>query len=713
MQKENTASGTNLWIKKPLDKEAVKDIAQRYDISLLHAAILLRREIKEPQDLIFFLENSPVFLHNPFLFLEMTPAVERIFSAIKEQEKIAIFGDRDADGICSSVLLLEYFHNHQANIIFAVPIQDEPYGLTVEKVNEFEQQDVSLIICVDNGSSAYEALDAAYKKNIDVIIFDHHTVENRPQHALCFINPQIESAYPNKSLSASALVLKVLFALDFAKSEHFNSVICLLWVYQNEEGIMVETNLVMNLLCQQKQTFLLRENSPDNERFLQVIQGYPLYTFNALEAINLLSSFFSADVYIHDLTLNLCGPLHRLRESTLESLEQNSSIRRFYPKASHTDILLYLYQLTIIYNHKILPHYWQGFDLAGIGLIADMMPMRDENRIIAKMSLKALQNPKKSALVTLFNYLNLLGQKIDVKTISWRIAPLLNASGRMGEADKAVEMLSAQQYSRQEELVQHIGHLNEQRKELTKLWFNKLYSIAQKSYQESGGNYIFIYDPDLPAGQTGLLAGKFGKIFPHSLTLVATNRTQEGQICGSLRTNINNTLLPFLNSCDHLFDSHGGHLYAGGFSAPIDVLEDLQKAIADFFADHQRPSHPILSEEPIFFDAELPIENFPLEIFELVDRLAPYGEKFGPLTFLTREIPIIKIQLIGKLEEHLRIGLKIGKYTYSALWWNHAAAADSIRIGDKIDLLYQVENQKNSHEKILQIIHMHRSDCSV
>ncbi len=712
MQKENTTSETNLWIKKPLDKEAVKDIAQRYDISLLHAAILLRREIKEPQELIFFLENSPVFLHNPFLFLEMTPAVERIFSAMEEQEKIAIFGDRDADGICSSVLFLEYFHSHQANVIFAVPIKDEPYGLTAEKVDEFKQQGVTLIICVDNGSSAYEALDAAYEKNIDVIIFDHHAVENRPKHALCFINPQTENTYPNKGLSASALVLKALFALDFAKSEHFNSVICLLCVRQNEEGIMVEANLVMNLLCRQKQTFLLRENSPDNERFLQVIQGYPLYTFNALEAINLLSSFFSADVYIHDLALNLCGPLQRLRESTLESLEQNSSIRRFYPKASHTDILLYLYQLTIIYNQKILPHYWQGFDLAGIGLIADMMPMRDENRIIAKMSLKALQNPKKSALVTLFNHLNLLGQNIDVKTISWRIAPLLNASGRMGEADKAVEMLGAQQYSRQEELVQHIGRLNEQRKELTELWFNKLYPIAQKSYQESGGNYVFMYDADLPAGQTGLLAGRFGKIFPHSLILVAANRTQE-QISGSLRTDIDNTLLPFLNSYDHLFDSHGGHLYAGGFSAPIDVLEDLQKAIANFFADHQRPSHPILSEEPILFDAELPIENFPLEIFELIDRLAPYGENFKPLTFLTREIPIIKIQLIGKSEEHLRLGLKIGEHTYSALWWNHAAAADSIRIGDKIDLLYQVENQKNSQEKIFQIIRMRRSDCSV
>ncbi len=712
MQKENTNTETNLWIKKPLDKEAVKNLAQRYDISLLHAAILLRRDIKDAQDLLFFLENNPIFLHNPFLFSEMPAAIERIFSAIEEKEKIAIFGDRDADGICSTVLLLEYLQNWQADVTFAVPVKDEPYGLTAEKVQEFKQQGVTLIICVDNGSSAYEALQKAQEEYIDVIIFDHHSVDQRPDHALCFINPHTESAYPNKGLSASALVLKALFALDFAKSEHFNNVICLLSVQQMQEGILVETNLVMNLISVQKQSFLLKENSPEGERFLQVVQGYALYTFNAGPAISLLSNFFCADVYIHDLAEHLCGPLERLRESTLESLEQNSSIRRFYPHMSTTDILLYLYQLTIIYNQKILPHYWQGFALAGIGLIADMMPMRDENRIIAKMSLKALQNPKKSSLVTLFNHLNLLGQNIDLKTISWRIAPLLNASGRMGEADKAVQMLIAQQYSQQEELIQYIGSLNEKRKELTELWFNKIYSIAQKSYQDSQTNYIFVYDSQLPVGLTGLLAGRLGKIFPHCLIIIAANRTQE-QISASLRTDIDDILLQFLHTYHDLFDSYGGHIYAGGFSASIASLEKIQQAISLFFSQHQNPIGPFLSEEPILFDAELPCENFPLEIFDLIESLSPYGENFKPLIFLTREIPIIKIQLVGKSEEHLRLGLKIGEHTYSALWWNHAAAAESIRIGDKIDLLYHIENQKNCQDKIFQILRMRLSESSI
>lgn len=696
------------WIKKPLDRDLLKGTASRYGISLLKAAILLRRGIHTPQEMLYFLESSPVFLHNPFLFTEMIPAIERILNAIEEEENIMIFGDSDADGICSTALFLHYFQNHQIPVSFSVPLKDDHYGLSVEKIKDFQQQGITLIICVDNGSSADEAITAAYQAGIDVLVFDHHTVDTRPQHAFTFINPQYEDQYPNKGLSASALVLKAIFALDFAQTEQFSRGICLLHVQKTELGLLVQTTVIVNLIAGQKQIFHLQENSADNERFLDMIQGFPLYTFHAAPQKELLADFFSADVYIHDLAENLPPSMSRLQGASLEDLQSNSTITRFLPKMTPLDVLVYLYQLSIIYSKELLPNFWQSFDLATIGLITDMMPMVDENRIIAKIGLKSLYNPNKTALVTLFNYLNLLGQSIDTKTIGWRIGPLINASGRMGQADKAVELLVCPDYNQQERLVQQLASLNDERKNLTEIWFNKSYAMAQQTYENSNKNFVLVYHEDLPPGLTGLLAGRFNKIFSGCLIVVAGKRTED-QMSGSLRTDLENTTLNFMRRNEHLFSNYGGHNYAGGFSADLDKLQAIEQALISFF--EEKTTIKSLKEESLSLDAELPAENFPQEIFEIVEQLAPYGEGFKPLTFFTKDMSIQKIQLIGKNEQHLKLILTTGIHLYQAIWWNQAEMAEKLHPGDKIDLWYQIENQRNSSEKIFQILDVRVATC--
>lgn len=708
MQKEPNKLENKTWMKKPLDNANVREAAARYNISLLKATILLRRGVDLPEDMLYFLENSPVFLYNPFLFTEMTSAVERIINAIEEKENIMIFGDRDADGICSTALMVRYFQHQGIPVSFDVPVKDDPYGLSEEKVAVFQEQGITLIICVDNGSSAHEAIHAAYQAGIDVIVLDHHAVQARPEHTFAFINPQWEEQYKHKDLSASAVVLKTLFALDFARTEHFSRGICLIHVTETEEELLVETTLIVNMLAGGTQTFHLQQNSPDCERFLQRVQGFPLYTLQADKQAALLSAFFSADVFIHDIASSLPPSLARFGETSLESLRQSSSLARFFQDMSCMDVLVYIYQLSIIYNQDLLPNFWTGLDLAAIGLVTDMMPMRGENRIITKMGVKALQNPNKTAMVTLLNHLNLLGEEMNTKTIGWRIGPLINASGRMGQANKAVELFITEEYSQQETLVEELGSMNKERKNLSEIWFTKSYNLAQKSYEKSGKRFIFVYHPDLPLGLTGLLAGRLSKIFPQSLVVVTAQRNPQ-QISGSLRTGMTNVLLEFLRINNELFENHGGHQFAGGFSAEIDSLTKIEPALSLFFSKH---SGLVPNEEPIiYFDAELPGENFPMEVFDIVEQLAPYGEQFKPLVFFTKNISVSKIQLIGKGEQHLRMAVNIGPHVYQALWWNHAEVAETLQIGDKIDLLYHIESQKNFTEKVLHIIDMRVNSC--
>ncbi len=96
-----------LWEKKEIAREVVREIHERFSCDTLTASILARRSITSGSDILFFMENDPRYLHNPFLFASMEDAVDRIYDAKDEGEKVLIFGDRDADGITSTTLLYQ------------------------------------------------------------------------------------------------------------------------------------------------------------------------------------------------------------------------------------------------------------------------------------------------------------------------------------------------------------------------------------------------------------------------------------------------------------------------------------------------------------------------------------------------------------------------------------------------------------------------------
>src|SRR6056297_317280 len=95
------------WQKSDINKETVRMLSERFNLDLLTAAVMVRRGVTEPKDLKYYLESDLLFTHNPFLFHEMEDAVDRILQAVHEGEKVKIFGDRDVDGITSTVLLKE------------------------------------------------------------------------------------------------------------------------------------------------------------------------------------------------------------------------------------------------------------------------------------------------------------------------------------------------------------------------------------------------------------------------------------------------------------------------------------------------------------------------------------------------------------------------------------------------------------------------------
>jgi len=156
------------------------------------------------------LEND---LYNPFLLNDMKKAVIRIIKAIKNREKILIFGDYDVDGITATSILYLGLKKFKANVTFRLPLREEGYGLSGKAMKEV-QEDTSLVITVDNGTSSHEAMEIAKNKGIDVIVTDHHEILGPYPNCYAFISPQRhDSTYPFKSLCGAGVALKVVQAL--------------------------------------------------------------------------------------------------------------------------------------------------------------------------------------------------------------------------------------------------------------------------------------------------------------------------------------------------------------------------------------------------------------------------------------------------------------------------------------------------------------------
>ena len=146
-----------------------------------------------PEDMLFYLEDDTRFLRNPFLFSQMEDAVDRILLAVDEEEKVLVFGDRDADGVSATTLMIEALAGLGLEARYRLPDEDEKYGLSRAAIDEFAADYGSLIITVDCGISNHAEVEYAREKGIDVIIVDHHVLQaDAPPQALAVIDPKLD-----------------------------------------------------------------------------------------------------------------------------------------------------------------------------------------------------------------------------------------------------------------------------------------------------------------------------------------------------------------------------------------------------------------------------------------------------------------------------------------------------------------------------------------
>ena len=204
------------WRLAVSDRAVVQQLSSSLEIHPIIAQLLVNREVLTIHDAQLFLNADLSSLYNPFLLTDMDRAIERIEKAKKLQERILIYGDYDVDGVTSSALLRRTLKRFGIAATNYIPHRmEEGYGLNLSIVEFAQSQNIHLIITVDCGINAFEAIEAITKGGIDVIVIDHHELDgDRIPNAVAVIDPKrSDCLYPFKNLSAVGLVAKLTQAL--------------------------------------------------------------------------------------------------------------------------------------------------------------------------------------------------------------------------------------------------------------------------------------------------------------------------------------------------------------------------------------------------------------------------------------------------------------------------------------------------------------------
>ncbi len=336
-------------------------------------------------------------------------------------------------------------------------------------------------------------------------------------------------------------------------------------------------------------------------------------------------------------------------------------------------------------------------DLVTIGTIADVMPLRDENHALVKFGLKVLSRTKKPGLIELKKVAGLNGKNITPISVGYFLAPRLNASGRLEEADTSVKLLIEQDKERASYLASYLNKLNQKRQYLQQNYIENAISKLpeQKDQLEK---VLIIHNNEWHAGLIGLISGKLKERFGRPVIAFTTD--EDGNLVGSARSidafHITNALTNF----NHLFLNYGGHHKAAGLTIPPQNFSTFKEAFTAY-ANQQLTEEDLIPVLTI--DSVVDIDQVHLNMAQTLQELGPFGEGNPEPIFVFLGVKIREMYLIGK-GKHLKMFIEKGNQSYECIWWNAAEYKDALKFGQPIDIAFKISINNWQGRNRLQLI---------
>ena len=337
-------------------------------------------------------------------------------------------------------------------------------------------------------------------------------------------------------------------------------------------------------------------------------------------------------------------------------------------------------------TRRILSRYG---DLVAIGTVADIMPVTGENRTLIAYGLHRAEQTKRPGLLALLCELELKGKRISADTISFSLAPRINAAGRVGQAGTALELFLTDDPLKARALAEQLSLLNAQRQ----IMENTITGQAAAALDPSDPALV-LWGDGWPSGVAGIAAARLAAKYDRPVFLICLD---EDTGKGSARSARGINLVEILSSQKALLSDYGGHAQAAGFSIPRNNIGAFKEAVLAACAEI-RPE-----ERALDIDASLLPEWVTLDGLRSLEGLSPFGKDFAGPVFCLEDAEITGVVGMGG-GKHMRVSLDCGGYFFGAVWFGQPPPLPDM--GKFVDIAFRPEiNRFRGQESVqLQII---------
>jgi single-stranded-DNA-specific exonuclease len=329
--------------------------------------------------------------------------------------------------------------------------------------------------------------------------------------------------------------------------------------------------------------------------------------------------------------------------------------------------------------------------LAALGTIADVVPLVNENRILASFGLGGLKASKLTGIQALIESAGLSGQTLDSYHVGFLLAPRLNASGRMGHARQAVEMLTGASHDRAIEIAVWLEQQNRQRQALERgIVEQAIRRVGELKMDDDDCRAIVLGAPGWHPGVIGIVASRLVDRFCKPAIVVAFNENGNGPIGQGSGRSINGFhLARALEHCSVYLEASGGHEMAAGLKVHPDNFESFRRCFCEFAYEHLAPEQLV---PQIQLDAETELRDISMALVSDLQRLGPFGHGNRKPLFCSRGVQIASPpRRVGKTGNHLQLFLRQRDRAMKGIAFGLATdeLCDRLKPGVKIDLAYE------------------------
>lgn len=308
----------------------------------------------------------------------------------------------------------------------------------------------------------------------------------------------------------------------------------------------------------------------------------------------------------------------------------------------------------------------QFLDLVALGIVADVAPQQLDTRYLLQRGLVALRQTRRAGLLAILELAELEAGLLNEEHIGFELAPRLNALGRLGDANPAVELLTTTDLGKARLLAAQIEGMNESRKLLTSQVFQGALFQLERNPELAAGPAVVLAHPEWPGGILGIVASRLVEYTHKPVFLISS---PPGSLArGSARSVQGLHLANLLKTQAALLEDHGGHAMAAGFSLLPERINDFRRGLW-----RTLDQAPALPEPTLSIDAYLDMSELSLDLAADIERLAPFGAGNPPLVLASRDLQLASTAPVGRGGEHLSVLVENSAgISQKLIWWQGA-----------------------------------------